>query len=123
MQFNNLQLSAILKIELCMAYADGKIEDSELTVVTIGMTEFGVDQNHFAFLNALADAMTPSTMLATLSSLDENQKKFVCGFLASIMTCDGEIDASELKLWQMTSSLAGFPIMTISEAKEYWVNN
>ena len=68
----------------------------------------------------LADAMTPATMLATLSALDENQKKFVCGFLATIMISDCDVDDSEMKLWQLTSTLCGFPTMNIAEAAEFW---
>ena len=64
--------------------------------------------------------MTPATMLATLAALDDNQKKFVCGFLATIMVSDGDVDDAEVKLWQLTSSLAGFPTMSMAEAVDYW---
>lgn len=123
MQFNNLELSAVLKAGICMVNADGKVEDEELKVLFTGMIEFGVDENHFKLLHTLADAMTPSTMLATLSALDDNQKKFVCGYLATIMICDGDVDDSELKLWQLTSTLAGFPTMSIHDAAEYWMTH
>lgn len=120
MQFNNLQLSAVLKIGNCMVNADGKVDREELKVLCIGMAEFGVDEEHLKLLMALADAMTPATMVATLSALNNDQKKFVCGFLATIMICDGDVDDAEVKLWQMTSTICGFPTMTIAEAAEYW---
>lgn len=120
MKFNNLELSAVLKVGLCMANADGKLEKEEMEVLVIGMTEFGVDKKHFQLLTALADAMTPPTMIATLAALNESQKKFVCGFLATIMISDGDIDDSEIKLWRLTSSLCGFPVMNIADAAEYW---
>ena len=120
MQFNNLQLSAVLKIGNCMVNADGKVDREELKVLCIGMAEFGVDEEHLKLLMALADAMTPATMVATLSALNNDQKKFVCGFLATIMICDGDVDDAEVKLWQMTSTICGFPAMTIAEAAEYW---
>lgn len=120
MAFNNLQLSAILKVGICMANADGKVEQEEMNVLAVGMAEFGVQEAQFKFLMTLADAMTPATMLATLSALDENQKKFVCGFLATIMISDCDVDDSEMKLWQLTSTLCGFPTMNIAEAAEFW---
>lgn len=123
MQFNNLELAAVLKIGHAMVNADAKVEKEELNVLFTGMAEFGVDENHLKMLMALADAMSPSTMLATLAALNESQKKFVCGYLATIMISDGDIDDSEVKLWKLTSSLAGFPTMSIKEASEYWVNH
>lgn len=103
-----------------MVNADGKVDREELKVLCIGMAEFGVDEEHLKLLMALADAMTPATMVATLSALNNDQKKFVCGFLATIMICDGDVDDAEVKLWQMTSTICGFPTMTIAEAAEYW---
>lgn len=123
MQFNRLQLSAILKVGICMVNADGKVADEEGKVLCMGMAEFGVSEDDFKLLLALADAMTPPTMLATLAALNEEQKKFVCGFLATIMISDGDIDDSEVKLWQLTSSLAGFPTMSIAEAAEFWTTH
>lgn len=120
MTFNNLQLSAILKVGICMVNADGKVEQEEMKVLAVGMAEFGVQEAQLKFLMTLADAMTPATMLATLSALDENQMKFVCGFLATIMISDGDIDDSEVKLWQLTSTLCGFPTMSVAEAAEFW---
>lgn len=123
MQFNNLELAAVLKVGHSMVMADGKVDPNELTVLFTGMAEFGVSEEHLKMLMALADAMTPSTMLATLAALNESQKKFVCGYLATIMISDGDIDDSEIKLWQLTSALAGFPKMTIEEANQYWINH
>lgn len=123
MQFNNLQLSAVLKVGQCMAAADGKIEHEELKVLAVGMAEFGVAEDHLKLLMALAEAMTPATMLSTLSALSNDQKKFVCGFLATIMVSDGDVDDSELKLWQLTSTLCGFPTMTIEEAHKFWATH
>lgn len=120
MQFNNLELAAVLKVGKSMVLADGKVEEEEMKVLSLGMAEFGVTPDHLKTLLGLADAMNTATMLTTLASLNDSQKKFVCGFLATIMACDGDIDDSEVKLWQLTSALCSFPTMTIAEATEYW---
>ncbi|MBQ2838225.1 MAG: tellurite resistance protein TerB [Muribaculaceae bacterium] len=120
MELNRLQLAAAVKAGKAMAAADGKIDPEELKVIAIGLQEFGIVGDETKLILALADAMEPTTMLATLSAMNEEQKKFVCGYLSTIMVCDGDIDESEMKLWQLTSTLAGFPTMTIAEANEYW---
>ena len=120
MQFNNLELAAVLKVGYSMVQADGRVDQEELKVLATGIAEFGVDSDHFQMLMGLADSMTPSNMLAILSAMTESQKKFVCGYLATIMICDGDIDDKEMALWTLTSALAGFPTMTIQEANEYW---
>lgn len=120
MELNRLQLAAAVKAGKAMAAADGKIDPEELKVIAIGLQEFGIVGDETKLILALADAMEPTTMLSTLSAMNEEQKKFVCGYLSTIMVCDGDIDESEMKLWQLTSTLAGFPTMTIAEANEYW---
>ena len=67
--------------------------------------------------------MSPTAMLATLNGLDTHTQKYVAGYLATIMVCDGDIDDNEMKLWQLTCTLAGFPTMNLKEALDYWANN
>lgn len=120
MQFNQLQLAAMAKVGKSMALADGKLEKEELMVMAAGFAEFGIHGDDFKLILSLADSMNPEQMLSTLSNLNIEQKKFVCGFLSTIMIADGEIDESEEKLWQLTSMFANFPTMTIKEASDYW---
>ncbi|MCM1337325.1 MAG: hypothetical protein NC187_00005 [Candidatus Amulumruptor caecigallinarius] len=67
--------------------------------------------------------METTSMLATLASMNDSQKKYVSGFLATIMVFDGDIDDAEMKVWQLTSTLMGCPTMSLREALEYWRNN
>ena len=120
MEFNRLQLAAAVKAGKAMAAADGRIDPEELKVIAIGLQEFGIVGDETKLILSLADAMEPATMLATLAAMNDDQKKFVCGYLSTIMICDGDIDDAEMKLWQLTSTLAGFPTMTIAEANEFW---
>lgn len=120
MQLNRLQLAAAVKAGKAMAAADGILDPEELEVLAIGLREFGIHGAEAGLIESLADAMEPANMLSVLSSMNEDQKKFVCGYLSTIMVCDGDIDDSEMKLWQLISTLAGFPTMTIAEANEYW---
>ena len=120
MELNRLQLAAAVKAGKAMAAADGRIDPEELKVIAIGLSEFGIVGDETELILSLADAMEPATMLATLAAMNDDQKKFVCGYLSTIMICNGDIDDAEMKLWQLTSALAGFPTMTIAEAAEFW---
>lgn len=120
MELNRLQLAAAVKAGKAMAAANGRIDPEELKVIAIGLQEFGIAGDETKLILSLADAMEPATMLATLAAMNDDQKKFVCGYLSTIMICDGDIDDAEMKLWQLTSTLAGFPTMTIAEANEFW---
>lgn len=57
--------------------------------------------------------------LAILVSLDDERKKYVSSYLGTIMVSDGDIDEKEMALWQLISTLCGFPTMSIKDA----VNN
>lgn len=123
MEFNRLQLAAAVKAGKAMAAADGKIDDNELMVIAAGLQEFGIKGKERDLILSLADAMEPANMLATLAAMNNDQKKFVCGYLSTIMVSDGDVDKSEMKLWQLISTLAAFPTMTIAEANEFWLNH
>ena len=123
MKLNKLQLAAAVKAGKAMAAADGKIDPEELKVIALGLYEFGISQDEAKLILSLSDAMEPTTMLATLSAMNDEQKKFVCGYLSTIMICDGDIDDAEVKLWKLTSTLAGFPTMTIDEANKFWTSH
>ncbi len=120
MELNKLQLAAAVKAGKAMAAADGNVAQDELKVIAIGLHEFGIQGDDCDLILSLADAMEPSNMLSILSAMNNEQKKFICGFLSTIMICDGDIDEAETKVWQLVSTLAGFPTMTIAEASEYW---
>lgn len=123
MEFNGIQLSAIAKAAKAMIAADGRIDDAEMKTLAREMASFNVEPAQFNQILELSDAMEPVTMLSTLSAMSDHQKKYVSGFLAAIMVCDGDIDENEKNVWQLTSTLMSCPTMTLGEALGYWRNN
>lgn len=123
MQFNGIQLSAVVRAAKAMIAADGKIDAAEMKLLAQEMASFNIAPREIETCLKLSDSMEPVTMLATLSAMTDEQKKYVSGFLASIMVCDGDIDDNEMKVWQLTSSLMGCPTMTLVDALEFWRNN
>ena len=123
MQFNGLELSAIVKLAKAMAAADGKIAKEELTVIALNLAKFGVSQADSENFLTLSDAMEFGHAIALVAAMDNEQKKYVAGYLASIMVADGEIADSEMTLWRLVSTFASLPTMTVREAITFWTNN
>lgn len=120
MEFSGKELSALVKMGVAMAAADGKLADEEKAAIVLGMAEFGLDEEAVKAHLALAKSMTPVQALSILTAMGTPQQKFATGFLATVMVSDGDIDDSEVKLWQLVCTLCGFPTMTIAEAVEFW---
>lgn len=120
MEFSGKELSALVKMGVAMAAADGKLADEEKAAIALGMAEFGLDEEAVKAHLALAKSMTHVQALSILTAMDTSQQKFATGFLATVMVSDGDIDDSEVKLWQLVCTLCGFPTMTIAEAVEFW---
>lgn len=113
----------MVKMAFSMAAADGKFVDEEKAIITLGMAEFGLGKEAIIGCVKAAQGMDPADALKVLSSMNSDQKKYATGFLAAVMTADGDIDDSEVKVWQLVSTLAKFPTMSIAEAIDFWQNN
>ena len=122
MTLSGLQLAAILKAGNAIVVADGKQTDEEMSVLFHELENFNVPANQIPGLLVIADQMDVPTMFKTLTDLDEDTKKYVCGYLAAIMASDG-IDDSEVKLWQFICTLAKFPTMNVGEALRFWATH
>ena len=120
MEFMGKELAALLKMGLTMAAADGKFADEEKAAITLGMAEFGLDAAAIKAHLVIAEAMEPVQALSILAAMNTSQQKFATGFLATVMVSDGDIDDSEVKLWQLVCTLCGFPTMSIAEAVDFW---
>lgn len=115
MQFNGLELSAIVKLAKAMVAVDGKVEKSELSVMALEMVKFGVNPDAGMDFWNLADALDFGHAIAVISAMNQEQKKYVTGYLATIMAADGEIADSEVTLWRLISTLANLPAMNIGQ--------
>ncbi len=123
MQFNGKELSAIVKMAAAMASADGKVEDVEQKAIALELVKFGASSEQATTMLAAAELMEPATALSVIASMSSTQKKYVSGFLAVIMACDGDIDDNEVNLWQFVCTMSGCPTMTIAEALKFWKDN
>ena len=120
MSFTGLEMSAITKLAMVMAAADGKVEQSELAYMAIEMARFGI-QDADPVLNG-AKAIDPTIAMAIVEKFDYERKKYVAAYLGTMMAADGDIDDKELAVWRLTSTLCGLPSMTIKEAVNYIKN-
>ncbi len=123
MTYSGIQLSALVKLGLAMAQADGHVAQNEQAAIAYELCNFGVNSSNAPTILAGAAAMDAADALTTVAGMTTEQKKYATGYLAAIMAADGEIADAEVKMWQLISSLAGFPTMTIHEALTFWNNN
>lgn len=113
-------MSAIAKLALAMAAADGNVEKCELSYIALELARFGVKDADSILKGA--DNMEPSVALTIVSQMISDEKKYVAAYLGTLMAVNGEIDDKELALWRLTSTLCGLPTMTIKEAINYIQN-
>ena len=123
MEYKGIELSAIVKLANAMVTADGKVANEEIAAMIIELEKFGVDENAAKAIIAAADAMEYGHAVAVVAAMNLEQKKYVTGYLAFIMAADGEIAASEVSMWQLLSTLAQLPTMTVAEALLFWNNH
>lgn len=122
MTFTGNELAAILKLGKMMAKADGRIDDNEMMVLTNELLRFGVQRNQIHALEELGNTMGPDALLATVFSMDADQKKYVTAYLGVILAIDNNIDDAEMRLWSMVTMLCDLPEMTIGEAMRFLDN-
>lgn len=116
MIFNGQELVAIIKMAKAMVMADGKIEPSEIAVMTREFMRFGVPQNQVDLLLKASDNIEASQAVVLVAGMDEERKKYVASYLGVIMAADGDIDDNELALWTLISTLCGLPTMNVLDA-------
>lgn len=123
MEYKGIELSAIVKLANAMVMADGKVANEEIAAMSIELAKFGVDENAAKSIIGAANAMEYGHAVAVVAAMNLEQKKYVTGYLAFIMAADGEIAASEVSMWQLLSTLAQLPTMTVAEALLFWNNH
>ncbi len=122
MTFSGKEMAALLRAAKMMALADGTMTSDEKDVMIADLKCFGVqiDTLQSVVIEKQADEMDGAEVIKTLSNLNLEQKKYACGYLAAVMTADGDIAKKETDLWSLISLLASFPTMSIAEAIAYW---
>lgn len=122
MKFSKKELEAVLKITVAMASADGIVTEIETNFIAYELSRFGVEPAQTGALIDETVALPFETAISVIKSLDEEQKYYVCAFMAGVMSCDGEVDTTELRLWQYTCQLCSLPHTTLDDAIEYMHN-
>ncbi len=102
-----------------MAAADGHLDVKELAVIANEAKRFGIPKDDFNLILSTGDAMDASDSIIIVKAMDTERKKYVAAYLGCIMAIDGDIDDKELAFWQLVSTLAGLPTMSINEAINY----
>jgi len=118
MRFNRLQLAAITNLALAMAKADGKVEQTELLFIALELNRFGINEEDANAIINGADEMNSSTALSIISTMKDEEKRYVTAYLGTMIAADRDINDKEVALWGLISTLCDLPTMTINEAIE-----
>ncbi|MBR3122724.1 MAG: tellurite resistance protein TerB [Prevotella sp.] len=116
LQFSGKELAAIIKLALSMIMADGKVDEKEKASLALEMVRFGIKEEQLAGLVVVAQTMDAAEAISIISGLAQSEKKYVAAFLGALMAIDGDINDTEMKLWQLTSTLCNLPTMNITQA-------
>lgn len=116
MKFSTKEFSAVLHLSKAMILADGKVEPIELAVIAKEFKRFAVGSVQTDVLLHNADNMEFAEAVATVSIMNQENKRYVAAFLGTIMTVDMNISDSEMALWKLISTLCDLPTMNVKEA-------
>jgi uncharacterized tellurite resistance protein B-like protein len=124
MKFSGQEMAALLKVAKMMALADGKMTNDEKEIIKADLGSFGIelDTLQSVALEKAADNMEGAECIAILSGMSIDQKKYACGYLATVMAADGKFEQKEKELWGLVSLLAGFPTMNVADAISFWAS-
>ena len=123
MLFTDTEKTALLKVATDMMTIDGILHDKELDLYSLQFARLGCTPNEVWNMLEASKVMDENDILIILSSMSVNKKKYASGFLSTLMKIDGDIDESEMRLWKEINEKCGFPLMTFSEATEFWYSN
>ena len=123
MEFNKVEMTAILSMANAMIMADGKVEDEETRVISREMVKFGVPLEDFKEIYLKGIEMEPIYATEIVSKMSSEQKNYVAAFLGTIMAVDGDIDDKEMALWRLISQVCGLPAMSVKDAIFYMAAN
>lgn len=120
MKFNKVELTAIMSMVNAMIMADGKIDDTETSVIFMESLKFGIPLEDIKEIYAKGIEMDAGYSVEIVSKMTYEQKKYVAAYLGTIMAIDGDINDKEMALWRLLSTLCSLPTMNIAEAIKYF---
>lgn len=106
MFFTDEEKIAIMRIAFAMASVDENVDKRETALILMLSTQLNMKESDLD----LAEKLSIPEAGMTIFGMTEEEKCFVCSFLAKIITIDGEIHPSELRLWTILSGFCDFPI-------------
>lgn len=122
LQFSRQEMAAIIQIAGAMAGADGEAHPNEKKMMINEAKRFNIDADEFSSLLNIASNLEGTDALATISTMTDAQKRYVCAYLGTLIAIDGDVDDKERALWQLISTLYKLPTMSIADAIEYMAN-
>ena len=124
MNFTGFQLSAMTALAVYASASDGHIDKDELKIISAHLASLTQDVTIAEAVIGEAARLTISydEAIATVSTMSLEQKKYFCGFIASVIMSDRKITNEELEFWVNITIAADLPRMTLDEAFTFFAN-
>jgi hypothetical protein len=119
LQFSRKEMTAIIALAKAMALADGTINEDEIAMMTKEALRFGIPLDDL--MNLLNDSCSIELedTLSIIAEMNDAQKYYVSACLGMMMAVEGDIDDSEMALWNFVSLICKLPKMDVIEAIAY----
>ena len=122
MWFTDRELSAIFRMAVVVADADGNISNEETVLMAREFVRFGVSEDKVQSIMVEALQLSPADACVTISKMTSEEKRYVTAYLGTIICVDGRIQDSEMRAWALTSKICGLPTMSLGDAIEKMKN-
>ena len=124
MNFTGYQLSAMTLLAAFASASDGHIDNDEIKVILAHLVSLTQDVTIATKLvdEARRRNISYDDAIEIVSTMSLEQKKYFCGFIASVIMSDRKITNDELKFWDNITIAANLPRMTLDEAFTFFAN-
>ena len=122
MWFTDRELSAIFRMAVVVADADGNISNEETVLMAREFVRFGVSEDKVQSIMVEALQLSPADACVTISKMTSEEKRYVTAYLGTIICVDGRIQDSEMRAWALTSKICDLPTMSLGDAIEIMKN-
>lgn len=117
MQFTEIELSAVAKMAFDLAAADGKISETESSVIADGFTFFDVPAGQARAMITMAALVDPALAGEVVSRMTPEQKELVTAWLICVVTADRHVDSRETAAMKEFARKYGLPDLTTESAR------
>jgi len=114
MWFTDREKQAIQTVACAMGAADDEADAREVVLITLVNEKLGIPSD--------ISTIDLGSAMNVISAMTAEEKRFVCAYMGTLLSIDGDIDPREMLFWGLLTERCHFPEMTIEAARNYMSN-